>query len=781
MADNLDWLDELIANDKPAEKASGNLVEKAANKNIKIEHKAGTDEVTLPAVEVTASKDDDDSQLGWLDELIANDTKVQQTKDIAKPAEVNLNGETEAPPPPGGYVDSSGKANPETWDAYYARKKNSEPESKEEEGALNFIAKHSKKVLKAAEEAVKDVVSGNALAQQAQTALDLFNAKVGYPLATIFENFANSVGLTDSDFYKKDLENVMKRLDKVDKSLGVVGNNKYFEVNTKTAMNAIDLLIPVMKSKAAAAAVEGFSNILRGITDRAGENAKQTDETKKKDILTTGDVAKDAAIGAVIGVAASKIGDWLGAHGNPDIDPKVLQFFIRKGYTEQQARSAMASIPYEQQAYRAAMMTEEAGQGVLGRAMRQSDDMANTGLLKAKHRAQDVYKVADTENVEAIEQVAKDNFSRMKETIKDKNIQVDTADIFKGVDIQTTDVQLLSNVEKQLLGFKKRLADENYRNLDEVLTFRETLNKLSDTATPYEKKLIHQIKSNLDDVVDNLDDDVYGLVKQANSDYKVAMQNKELSQAVKSATNEHGVIDYKKLKETIQEAGLNTEQARATSELLENYAKKFGNDTMFVPQKGSENWRSIMGWLGFIASEAQRRVIRWGEFGNNVAMQDRIIKYLKSSDTPAVTSSKIVTDYKMPSQVLEEFNNTLEKAVVKLNDLDSGMVIRNTSEVNQLRGQLQVARNETPKLQRKLTQVENRLRGYENQLSNINSKINKFNTIENLTTEQKKTLKNLQRSKESIVAKVKDDRALRLETRNSLMENTRTIDILDDL
>ena len=777
MADNLDWLDELIANDKPAEKATDK------NTNIKLEHKVGTDEVTLPAVEVTAPKDDgrDNDQLGWLDDLIANDTKVQKTPETSStPTEVNLNGETEAPPPPGGYVDSSGKANPETWDAYYARKKNSEPESKEEEGALNFIAKHSKKVLKAAEEAVMDVVSGNALAGQVQTALDLVNAKVAYPLAIMFEDFAKSVGLTDSDFYKKDLENVMKRLDKVDKSLGVVGHNKYFEVNTKTALNAVDLLVPVMKSKAAAAAVEGFSNILRGITDRAGENAKQTDETKKKDILTTGDVAKDAAIGAVMGVAASKIGDWLGAHGHPDIDPKVLKFFIRKGYTEQQARSAMSGIPYESQAYRAAMMTEEAGQGVLGRAMAQSDDMANKGLLKAKHRAQDVYKVADTENVEAMEQVAKDNFSRMKETVKDKNIPVDTTDIFKGIDIQTTDIQLLSNVEKQLLSFKQRLANDSSRNLDEVLTFRETLNKLNDTATPYEKKLIKQVKTNLDDVVDKLDDDVYGLVKQANNDYRVAMQNKELATAVKNATNEHGIIDYKKLKTTIEESGISTEQAKATTELLESYAKKFGNDKVFVPQTGSKNWRSVMSLLGAISSEAQRRVIKWGEFGNNVAMQEMIIKYLKSSDTPAVTSSKIVTDYKMPSQVLEEFNNTLEKAVTKLDGLNTGGVVRNSTELNQLRGQLQVARNETPKLQRKLTQVENRLRGYENQLSNINSKINKFNGVD-LTSDQKRTLKNLQRSKESIIAKVKEDKALRLETRNSLRENTRTIDILDDL
>ena len=777
MADNLDWLDELIANDKPAEKATDK------NTNIKLEHKVGTDEVTLPAVEVTAPKDDgrDNDQLGWLDDLIANDTKVQKTPETSStPTEVNLNGETEAPPPPGGYVDSSGKANPETWDAYYARKKNSEPESKEEEGALNFIAKHSKKVLKAAEEAVMDVVSGNALAGQVQTALDLVNAKVAYPLAIMFEDFAKSVGLTDSDFYKKDLENVMKRLDKVDKSLGVVGHNKYFEVNTKTALNAVDLLVPVMKSKAAAAAVEGFSNILRGITDRAGENAKQTDETKKKDILTTGDVAKDAAIGAVMGVAASKIGDWLGAHGHPDIDPKVLKFFIRKGYTEQQARSAMSGIPYESQAYRAAMMTEEAGQGVLGRAMAQSDDMANKGLLKAKHRAQDVYKVADTENVEAMEQVAKDNFSRMKETVKDKNIPVDTTDIFKGIDIQTTDIQLLSNVEKQLLSFKQRLANDSSRNLDEVLTFRETLNKLNDTATPYEKKLIKQVKTNLDDVVDKLDDDVYGLVKQANNDYRVAMQNKELATAVKNATNEHGIIDYKKLKTTIEESGISTEQAKATTELLESYAKKFGNDKVFVPQTGSKNWRSVMSLLGAISSEAQRRVIKWGEFGNNVAMQEMIIKYLKSSDTPAVTSSKIVTDYKMPSQVLEEFNNTLEKAVTKLDGLNTGGVVRNSTELNQLRGQLQVARNETPKLQRKLTQVENRLRGYENQLSNINSKINKFNGGD-LTSDQKRTLKNLQRSKESIIAKVKEDKALRLETRNSLRENTRTIDILDDL
>lgn len=777
MADNLDWLDELIANDKPAEKASD------SNKNIKVEHKVGTDEVTLPAVEVTAPKEEggDDDQLGWLDDLIASDTKVQKTPETnTTPTEVNLNGETEAPPPPGGYVDSSGKANPETWDAYYARKKNSEPESKEEEGVLNFLAKHSKKVLKAAEEAVMDVVSGNAIAQQAQTALDLFNAKVGYPLAIMFENFANDLGLTDSHFYEKDLENVMKRLHKVDKSLGVVANNGYFNVNTKTAMDAIDLVIPVMKSKAAVAAVEGFSNMLRGITNRADYNSRQEDETKKKPVYTTGDLALDAAEGAVIGVAAAKVADMLGMRGHPDIDPKVLKFFIRKGYTEQQARSAMHGIPYESQAYNAAMMTEEAGQGVLVRAMNQSDDMANKGLLKAKHRAQDVYKVADAENVEAMEQVAKDNFSRMKETVKDKNIPVDTTDIFKGIDIQTTDIQLLSNVEKQLLGFKQRLANDSSRNLDEVLTFRETLNKLNDTATPYEKKLIKQVKTNLDDVVDKLDDDVYGLVKQANNDYRVAMQNKELVTAVKNATNEHGVIDYKKLKTTIEESGISTEQAKATTELLESYVKKFGNDKVFVPQTGSKNWRSITSLLGAISSEIQRLVIKWGEFGNNVAMQERIIKYLKSSDTPAVTSSKIVTDYKMPSQVLEEFNNTLEKAVTKLDGLNTGGVVRNSTELNQLRGQLQVARNETPKLQRKLTQVENRLRGYENQLSNLNSKINKFNGRE-LTTDQKKTLKNLQRSKESIIAKVKEDKALRLETRNTLRENTRTIDILDDL
>jgi len=151
--------------------------------------------------------------LAWLDNLIANDTKVQQTPATTKP-EVNLDGMTEAPPPPGGYKDPNA------------------PQPKKEktffESARDFVADASeafayplKKFSNDPVKFVSDGISGVAdvamdLPATAKYVANIYQANIGMPTAAIVNNLLSKTGLVDdhSKEIKEDIKTIQANIKK---------------------------------------------------------------------------------------------------------------------------------------------------------------------------------------------------------------------------------------------------------------------------------------------------------------------------------------------------------------------------------------------------------------------------------------------------------------------------------------------------------------------------------------------------------------------------------------
>ena len=266
MADNLAWLDNLIANDKPSVKDT----------NIAGANEATTPTIAQPAVTKPATTKlmevaPKDSKLDWLDNLIANDTKVQQapattnTASTTKQPEVNLDGMTEAPPPPGGYKDPNA------------------PQPKKEktffESARDFVAGVSdvfaypvKKFSKDPVKFVSDGIAGAAdvamdLHGTARYVADIYQANIGLPTAAIIDNLLAKTGLTKdhSKEIKEDIKTVqyyIKKYDERHNTLGKYGNADAVE-------NILLTAIPLMRSYKSAIALEATLGAVMGVKENA--------------------------------------------------------------------------------------------------------------------------------------------------------------------------------------------------------------------------------------------------------------------------------------------------------------------------------------------------------------------------------------------------------------------------------------------------------------------------------------------------------------------------------
>ena len=660
MADNLAWLDNLIANDKPAVKDTN--VAGANEATPAIAQPAVTKPATTKLME--AAPKSNDSQLGWLDNLIANDTKVQQTPattntapTTTKQPEVNLDGMTEAPPPPGGYKDPNA------------------PQPKKEktffESARDFVADASeafaypiKKFSNDPVKFVSDGISGVAdvamdLPATAKYVANIYQANVGMPTAAIVNNLLSKTGLVDdhSKEIKEDIKTIQANIKKYDErhnTLGAYGNADAVE-------NILLTSIPLMRSYKSAIALEATLGAMMGVKENA------LDPNHKGPI--TDSMYVDAAVsGAVVAVgtfAINRLAAKLGENAIPKgMDKDVFNWMLSKKLSPEQAADILKDVPKNEQAYRAAMALGDTGKGVMKQAV-YSDSLSNKLNILARERANDIAKVGNTLNADEHLAVAGKNFDEISKLINTYDLPMDMTKTFQGIRfINDVEGNSASQAMKELASIRKQWT-ENGKDVQmaDVLEVRKKVNALMRDADGADKVKLDEVKGAIDNTIktSKVPEAVKNAFNRANLDYATAVKNKELAEIVNKNIDSHGLMDYTKYMKDLEESGIKTEQARATAKLAEEYAEKYKNDKMFIGSKGSDRWRSVMGLLGLASTYAQQAVIRWGEYGLNNKVQAKVTKYLKNSKTMYEALSKITTDYKIPEEIRGKFEAEMLK------------------------------------------------------------------------------------------------------------------------
>lgn len=660
MADNLAWLDNLIANDKQAVKDTNTAGADEATKP-DIAQPAVTKPATTKPAEVTAPKSND-SQLGWLDNLIANDTKVQQTPattTATKQPEVNLDGMTEAPPPPGGYKDPNA------------------PQPKKEktffESARDFVAGASDvfayPVKKFSNDPVKFVTDGIAgvadvamdLPATAKYVADIYQVNIGMPTAAIVNNLLSKTGLVNdhSKEIKEDIKTIQANIKKYDERHNTLG--KYG--NADAVENILLTSIPLMRSYKSAIALEATLGAMMGVKENALDPNHKGPITDSMYV----DAAVGGAVGAVGTFAINRLAAKLGENAIPKgMDKDVFNWMLSKKLSPEQAADILKDVPKNEQAYRAAMALGDTGKGVMKQAV-YSDNLSNQLNMLARERANDIANVGNTLNADEHLAVAGKNFDDISNLIKTYDLPVNMTETFKGIRfINDIEGNSASPAMKELASIRKQwVTNGEDVQLADVLEVRKKVNALMRDADGADKIKLDEVKKAIDNTIASPANKVPEAVKnafnKANLDYATAVKNKELAEIVNKNIDSHGLMDYKKYMKDLEESGIKTEQARATAKLAEEYANKYKNDKMFIGSKGSDRWRSVMGLLGLASTYAQQAVIRWGEYGLNNKVQAKVTKYLKNSKTMYEALSKITTDYKIPEEIRGKFEAEMLK------------------------------------------------------------------------------------------------------------------------
>lgn len=660
MADNLAWLDNLIANDKPAVKDTN--IAGANEATPAIAQPAVTKPATTKPTE--AAPKSNDSQLGWLDNLIANDTKVQQTPattdtvpTATKQPEVNLDGMTEAPPPPGGYKDPNAQQ-PKKEKTFF-------------ESARDFVANASdvfaypvKKFSNDPVKFISDGVAGVAdvamdLPATARYLADIYQANVGMPTAAIVNNLLSKTGLVDdhSKEIKEDIKTIQANIKKYDErhdTLGKYGNADAIE-------NIILTSIPLMRSYKSAIALEATLGAVTGIKENALDPNHKGPITDSMYV----DAALGGAVGAIGTFAINRLAAKLGENAIPEgMDKDVFNWMLSKKLSPEQAADILKDVPKNEQAYRAAMALGDTGKGAIKQAA-YSDKLSNQLNILARERANDIAKVGNTLNADEHLAVAGKNFDEISNLIKTYDLPINMTETFKGIRfINDVEGKSSSPAINELNAIRKQwTTDGKDVQLADVLEVRKKVNALMRDADGADKVKLNEVKDAIDNTIktSEVPEAVKNAFNKANLDYATAVKNKELAEIVNKNIDSHGLMDYKKYMKDLEESGIKTEQARATAKLAEEYAEKYKNDKMFIGSKGSDRWRSVMGLLGLASTYVQQAVIRWGEYGLNNKVQAKVTKYLKNSKTMYEALSKITTDYKIPEEIRGKFEAEMRK------------------------------------------------------------------------------------------------------------------------
>ena len=416
-----------------------------------------------------------------------------------------------------------------------------------------------------------------------------------------------------------------------------------------------ELGLPALKTKKAIAGVEAALNTVRGIANRG-----ETGSGKE--------LALDAAIGAGSAIAGKLLWDKSAQIIKDKFGSNVLstvqKFAERKGINKDELELWLKGVPKEKQAYVLANRLGEAAEGIMKKAALNSDDAATEMLRRSQQRVKNIEAKADIGKAEEHMAVVTKNYQDMLAKVDGLDIGLDTKGLFEGIRLSKVEGWQSNPVMNKLITLKDRVDADPVMNLSEAMTLKQSLNALAGKALPDERALLTKVRNRLDEVIDrpgNLPEEVSAMIKQANKDYNIASQNRDLASIVDKSKDGKGIINYKTLETKIREEGLDTYEAKAVTNMLKEYEKKFSNDyKVFIPTAGTNPSNGWWGLMSAAIGMAKSTFYRIGESGNNIAMQKLITKDLKNSKTPYHFAATVATNHRLPNEVRSQFLEMLQ-------------------------------------------------------------------------------------------------------------------------
>ena len=257
------------------------------------------------------------------------------------------------------------------------------------------------------------------------------------------------------------------------------------------------------------------------------------------------------------------------------------------------------------------------------------------------------------------------------------DLLVDSKDILRGIDTATILGGKDDTAKNMINSMDEIFKAKPNQNLSDLLLMREELNSVLRTAKGTSKYILGTAKTNLDNIIkEGTPKEIDKLVKTTVSDYANAKQNLKMADMIESSKNMDGIINYKALRDKLVEEGdINTYQSKAVVNILEQFDKKFNNDYRVLGgTKGDDTKEGLLGLHSEIVSPLKALFIRWGEYGNNIAMQKLIAKSLDTSKTPYSFASKIREDKTVPREIREIFNENMKAAKNAASEVDRPII-----------------------------------------------------------------------------------------------------------
>ena len=365
------------------------------------------------------------------------------------------------------------------------------------------------------------------------------------------------------------------------------------------------------------------------------------------------------------------------------VNSAVKKYAKRKGVSDSKLAEILNGVPEDKQALRIANYLGEESAGILKQAIKDSDDLKLSMNRQIKTRVKDIEAVADVKSIEAYDEVAKQGFTDMVDKVSSMNIGVDASDVTKGIDTTKILGGKDDALKAKIVNLEQIIAEKPTQQLSDLLNIQQEINALMDkTSSGTGKYILKQLKTNLGDTIDKATPaELSGVIKTAKTNFAAAKQNITLAKTIESSKDANGVINYNQLKTKLaDDPTLNTYETKATINILEQFDKKFNSDyKVFGASAGTSTDGGVLGAVGAVLGPIKRLLFRWGEYGNNVAMQKQISTALASSKTPMEFASKIVRNKATPEEVRQVFLNKL----AQLNKADlSALEVKELKVIN---------------------------------------------------------------------------------------------------
>ena len=395
----------------------------------------------------------------------------------------------------------------------------------------------------------------------------------------------------------------------------------------------------------------------------------------KSGIDSLSEAGKGAAFGAG-GVITGKVVGSLADNYVSTLSNEVKAMIKGTDVTEKQLDNILKGVPKADQARVLSEQSGQLGQDFLNKAL--SDNIARKAFTKdMKARNKIIEEAYGKGDLEAVKTNAKKAYVDMGTELQKSGINLNMTNLIEDVSGIRKVSAKGDSMDLKMEKIGNEIAENPNYSLDQVVELRESINDVLRTAKGKSKHKAIALKERLDKIVKAQVPSEYSkLLEDTIGSYRNMKQQQELykildapsvkkSSGVGSDVFETGVIDYAAAAKKVREAGLDSPETMQTLKILDHFGKKFNNDfSLFSSSaaKGSNPEEGALGIMSKIAAEFKSMFWRFGEFGDNIAIQHNITKSLKNSRTPTEFARNMINTKGVSKAIKETLETNLKNA-----------------------------------------------------------------------------------------------------------------------